>query len=254
MFDAGVGTFGEQGHVIFPGAITHLTIHLSTPLTSINAYNFFISLNGKFTNVDCFIPAKGKGDFCEDGRKVTNCVEVSPQDRIAVAAIPFQTDLSGQAAGGPSQPNVRMSWVAKLDLYGSCPADLPAIIGDSSCIGSNNCSPTAGRIGSASCNGSDNCNLFNGIMGSGSCNGSGNCFIAAGRIGNQSCTGASSACTFNTGDIGDSSCNGFQACLGNSGDIKPGSCNGSQACQGNNQNIGKNQCNTTLACTGPNVP
>jgi len=118
MFDGKVGSsFDEVAHVTLPGAITHLTVKLDRTASELLT---FAIVSGSFsTVVQCFIPAKGKGDFCEAGDK-GQCLEVRPQDRIAVLAAP--AGGGGQPAGiGNGTTPYRMSWVAKLELYGECP-------------------------------------------------------------------------------------------------------------------------------------
>src|ERR1700674_5489539 len=89
MFDGGVcGFFNEVGHVALPGTITHLTVHLyqGQSLDSGTPYIFSISVNGHETGQSCVIPSKGKGDSCTDGAKVAHCIQVGPQDLIAIEA------------------------------------------------------------------------------------------------------------------------------------------------------------------------
>ena len=115
MFDGAVSTsFSEVAHVVLPGAITHLTVKLDQNIS--DEYIFALTTNGGGSLMSCIIPAKGKGDFCEAGDK-DRCIEVGPQDVIAVLVA--QSGSGGQVAG-KSQTPVRMSWVAKLDLYGTC--------------------------------------------------------------------------------------------------------------------------------------
>jgi hypothetical protein len=110
------GFFNEIGHLTLPGAITHLAVALGDgeTLESNTAYTFSLVVNGQKTNIiSCVIPSKGKGNFCQDGDKDNDCVEVGKQDRIAIQADPKFAGV---------HPPVHVSWVAKLDLYGSCPA------------------------------------------------------------------------------------------------------------------------------------
>src|ERR1700694_2606470 len=115
MFDGAVsGFFNEVGHVTLPGVITHLVIRLydGQHLDSNYSYIFTIVKNGQKTDVSCSIPSKGKGDSCTDGDK-DDCLFVGPQDLIAVQAVPKSRNV------GAGDAPVQMSWVAKLDLYGS---------------------------------------------------------------------------------------------------------------------------------------
>jgi hypothetical protein len=128
LFDGGVfSTFGQAGHVVFPGAISHLTVRLGYGefLSEDTPYTFTLWVNGDPAfDVSCVIPSKGKGEFCEDGAKpFDNCFEVGPQDLIAVQAQPKFKTHSGEAAGDPFTLSPHASWVAKLDLYGECPED-----------------------------------------------------------------------------------------------------------------------------------
>jgi hypothetical protein len=107
------GFFNEIGHLTLPGAITHLAVALGDgeSLSSTTPYTFSLVVNGQKTNtISCVIPSKGKGNFCQDGDK-GDCVEVGKQDRIAIQA---DAKFKGY------NPQVHMSWVAKLDLFGSC--------------------------------------------------------------------------------------------------------------------------------------
>jgi hypothetical protein len=110
LFDGGVSRLSPIRHVTLPGAITHLEVQLDHALNPDEGFSFHISVNGIKSDVRCGIPSK-KGDFCADGDKDSHCVEVGPQDLIAVQAV-----TQGRVGG-----LYRMSWVAKLDLYGSCP-------------------------------------------------------------------------------------------------------------------------------------
>jgi hypothetical protein len=119
MFDGALSNlFGDVQHLTFPGAITHLEVVLDDDLGPGQQYLFTLVVNGQtpqgVTPISCRIPSK-KGNFCADGDK-GHCIEVGKQDQIAVHAEP-----SGNF-GGQHAP--RMSWVAKLDLFGTCP-DLP---------------------------------------------------------------------------------------------------------------------------------
>jgi hypothetical protein len=127
LFDGAGGSFGPIGHLALPGRLTHLEVLLDPGLTQGESFVFTLVVNGQkqqliFNNlqsVSCTIPSK-KADFCADGDKNSDCVEVGPQDRIAVQVVPQGTFLAGQAAGGNGAAHIRMSWVAKLDLYGEC--------------------------------------------------------------------------------------------------------------------------------------
>lgn len=115
MFDGGLSNlFGDVQHLTFPGAITHLEVVLDDDLGPGQRYVFTLVVNGQsppgVTPLTCRIPSK-KGNFCADGDK-GHCIEVGKQDQIAVHAEP------GGDFGGQLAP--RMSWVAKLDLFGSC--------------------------------------------------------------------------------------------------------------------------------------
>jgi hypothetical protein len=230
MFDGGVsGSFAGAGHVVLPGAITHLTVRLTSPVDAEDGFIFSISINGKKSNVTCTVPAKGKGDFCEAGDKVGDCVEAGPQDTMAVQVVPSGT-FGGQSAGSPGLYDVQMSWSAKLDLYGECPAPY---IGLNSCQGEGSaCVGATGHIGSNSCNGSVAC------------------VNAIGNIGDNSCNGLA-ACVNSSGNIGNGSCDAVQACVSKSGSVGNGSCNAQLACASNSGAIGDNQCNVIQGCFGP---
>jgi len=127
LFDGGAfATFGEAAHVVLPGAISHLTVRLGNGefLSDETPYTFTLWVNGNPAfDLSCEIPSKGKGEFCEDGDKpFYNCLNVGPQDVIAVHVAPgFKTHESGESAGGGPTLSPHASWVAKLDLYGECP-------------------------------------------------------------------------------------------------------------------------------------
>ena len=249
LFDGGVsGSFAGAGHVVLPGALTHLSVRLTGDVLAGDAYEFTIVLNGKKTSVRCEVPSKGKGDFCESGDKEGDCADVRHQSNVAVQAVPLGNS-TGQAAGN-GKAHVQMSWMAKLDLYGECPGDSPALIGKNSCQGIDACDDADGRIGDNSCNGRAACLDMSGVVGTGSCVSDYACLEQQGAIGNNSCIGLQ-ACAVNFGDIGDSSCNNEAACIFNVGKVGAGSCNGYNACIGNFLSIGKNQCNTAFACQGP---
>jgi hypothetical protein len=241
------------GHVVLPGAITHLTVQLSGDVDAAHGYIFTISLNGKKTSVVCTVPSKGKGDFCEAGDKEGDCVEARHQDNLAVQAVPLGNSVTGQAAGN-GKTEVRMSWMAKLSLYGGCPlnAQSPPITGENSCQGPGACNNASGRVGDNSCNAEAACVNKAGSVGTGSCNQDFACIANANQasIANNSCNGVQ-ACYVNFGDIGDSSCNAVLACINNFGKVGAGSCNGQNACIGNIVSIGNNQCNYAFACQGP---
>jgi len=118
MFDGTValGSPASVQHLTLPGAITHLEVLLDHPLSS-GSFAFTLVRNGNKTSLTCTVPSK-KGDYCETGNK-NICVEVNKQDQIAI-----QSDPSGSIfdtnAGAAGFSSFRMSWVAKLDLYGQC--------------------------------------------------------------------------------------------------------------------------------------
>jgi hypothetical protein len=90
-------------------------------LTEQNPYVFLLMVNGNLVPIGCDIPSKGKGEFCEDGAKFDDCVEIGPQDTVAVAAFPGGLKPTGETAGiNGNFPGVQASWVAKLDIGGEC--------------------------------------------------------------------------------------------------------------------------------------
>src|ERR1700694_1538937 len=57
MFDGGAGSsFGGVGHVVLPGAITHLSVQLDHPAGGGLEFTFSISINGKKSHVSCTTP------------------------------------------------------------------------------------------------------------------------------------------------------------------------------------------------------
>lgn len=237
LFDGGFdSSLGGAGHVVLPGAITHLSVRLDSSLSPGDAYTFSLVVKGEKTNVSCTIPAKGKGDFCEAGDKF-NCAEVTDQAAIAIQAAPkFKSPGGSQAGDGGGQ--VRMSWVAKLDLYGTC---------NNRCQGELACFLAQGLIGAKACNGPQACFNKTGDVGNGSCNGIFACIGMSASIGDNSCNNFFN-CVGTTGSVGDGSCNGTNACTGTSGSVGNGSCNGNQACLNNPGTIGDGQCNADLSC------
>lgn len=119
LYDGATGSSatGIQ-HLTLPGAITHLSVLLDDPLQQ-GAFLFTLVVNGQEADLSCTIPSK-KGDFCVDADKGADCVEVGKQDQIAIKAVAKGAVFDGVAGGGSSLPSSRMSWVAKLDLYGQC--------------------------------------------------------------------------------------------------------------------------------------
>lgn len=118
MFDGAVGgTAGSVEHLTLPGTIRHLEVLLDRNLLSNESYRVTIVKNGQPSDVTCDLPTK-KADFCTDSNK-NHCLDAGKQDQIAVQVVPLTQASGSQVAGDPNGP--RMSWVAKLDLFATCP-------------------------------------------------------------------------------------------------------------------------------------
>jgi hypothetical protein len=121
LFGGGVDFSPFAGGVLVPGALTHLTVRLYDGqfVTDDNPYVFIVLIEDQPFPIGCVIPSKGKGNFCEDGDKDFGCVEIGPQDTVAVVAFPAGA-IGGQVAGTNGGSPVQASWVAKLDIGGTC--------------------------------------------------------------------------------------------------------------------------------------